>query len=158
MRMNSLKLKLGFFHRLAIILAMVSIFTDTAFPRLALAQTAGQVSLNQTVANQLPAAGERKARRAVPVVLTAYSSTPGQTDSTPFNTSNGLGVYDGLLAANWLPYGTRVKFPELFGDKIFTVNDRMHPRYGAGRVDLWLDAPIDTVKEFGVKRVRMEIY
>lgn len=150
--------KLNFLHRLAIILALVSVFTDTSFPQVAQAQTIGQASPGKTIVSQLPIAGDREAGRVFAVVLTAYSSTPEQTDSTPFNTSNGLRVYDGLIAVNWLSYGTRVKFPELFGDKIFTVNDRMHPRFGRGRADLWLDAPLEQVKEFGVKRVKMEIY
>lgn len=156
--MKNINLKLTFVHRLAIILAIVSIFTDTAFPRVAQAQTVNQVSPDKTMINQLPPTGDRETDRVVSVVLTAYSSTLEQTDETPFVTSNGTFVYDGLIAANWLAYGTRVKFPELFGDKVFTVNDRMHPRFGRGRADLWLNAPLEQVKEFGVKKVVMEIY
>lgn len=150
--------KFSFAHKLAIILALISIFTDTAFPRVVQAQTAGATGISESVMNQLSVAEEREPGRVVLVVLTAYSSTPEQTDKSPFITANGLQVYDGLIAANWLSFGARVKFPELFGNKIFTVNDRMHPRYGYGRVDLWLDAPIEKVKEFGVKRITMEIF
>lgn len=156
--MRNINLKFTFAHKLAIIVALISIFTDMTFPRVAQAQTIGQASPDKIMAGQLPMAGKREADRVVSVILTAYSSTLAQTDSTPFNTSNGLQVYDGLIAANWLPYGTRVKFPELFGDKIFTINDRMHPRYGRSRADLWLDLPIEKVKEFGVKRVKMEVF
>src|SRR3990167_4180168 len=49
------------------------------------------------------------------VVATAYSSTPDQTDGSPFITANGLYVYDGLIAANFLPFGTRVKIPDHYG-------------------------------------------
>lgn len=147
----SSSIKLPFSHRLAIILVLINFVFNVSFPQMAEAKTAVE-------ANHLPLAGDREPRRVAKIVLTAYSSTPGQTDNTPFITANGLTVYDGLVAANWLPLGTRVRIPELFGDKIFTVNDRMHPRFGAGRVDLWLDAPIDEVKEFGVKRVAMEVY
>ena len=149
-------IKFTFPYKLAIILALISIVFDSSFPRLAQAQGADLSGLEAI--GQLPLASEREATRITKVVLTAYSSTPNQTDSTPFITANGKQVYDGLIAANWLPFGTRVKFPELFGDKIFTVNDRMNQRFGRGRVDLWLDLPLDEVKAFGVKRVMMEIY
>lgn len=158
MRINN-RLKLGFCDKLAIILVVASLLIDTSFPRLAQAQTvADSQTETRAIIGQLPLAQNRPSLKVVKVVLTAYSSTPSQTDQTPFITSNGVYVYDGLIAANWLSYGTRVKFPELFGNKIFTVNDRMHPRFGAGRVDLWLDAPLEEVKEFGVKRVVMEVF
>src|SRR3989338_9520428 len=70
------------------------------------------------------------------VVATAYSSTPDQTDSTPFITANGTYVFDGLVAANFLPFHTKIKIPEMFGDKVFTVEDRMHPRF-SDRIDVW---------------------
>jgi 3D (Asp-Asp-Asp) domain-containing protein len=63
-----------------------------------------------------------------------------------------------MIAANWLPFGTKVKIPELFGDKIFTVEDRMNARYGFGRIDIWMDAERKTVNLFGVKRATVEIY
>jgi len=89
-------------------------------------------------------------------VATAYSSTPDQTDSTPFITANGMYVYDGLIAANFLALGTKVKIPEHFGDKIFTVNDRMNARYGHGRIDIWMKSR-EEAKVWGVKRVKLEI-
>ena len=148
--------KIDFSFKLLVILALVSFLSDMSFPRLAQAQN--QDNTNSGVAQSLPLAGARASTKTVKVVLTAYSSTPDQTDDTPFITANGAQVYDGLIAVNWLAFGTRVKFPELFGDKVFTVNDRMHPRFGRNRVDLWLNTPLEQVKEFGVKRVVMEIY
>lgn len=71
------------------------------------------------------------------VWVTAYSSTPDQTDSTPFITASGMRVKDGLIAANFLPFGTKVKIPEFFGDKVFTVQDRMHSRK-TNNVDIWM--------------------
>ncbi|OGH88964.1 MAG: hypothetical protein A2537_03040 [Candidatus Magasanikbacteria bacterium RIFOXYD2_FULL_36_9] len=91
-------------------------------------------------------------------VLTAYTSTPGQTDDSPFIAASGKRVYDGMVAANWLPMGTKIKIPALYGDKVFTVDDRMNPRYGYGRMDVWLDAPVVQAKKFGVKRTAVEIY
>jgi 3D (Asp-Asp-Asp) domain-containing protein len=94
----------------------------------------------------------------VQAVLTAYSSTRDQTDDDPFTAASGRRVYDGMIAANWLPFGTKVKIPALFGNKIFTVDDRMNARYGFGRIDVWLDAERKQVNAFGVRRAMVEIY
>lgn len=96
--------------------------------------------------------------KVVKAVLTAYSSTVDQCDDDPFIAASGKRVYDGMVAANWLPLGTKIKIPALYGDKIFTVDDRMNARYGYGRMDIWMDAPRWKVNEFGVKRVEIEVY
>ncbi|MDP2696070.1 MAG: hypothetical protein Q8O87_02340 [bacterium] len=81
------------------------------------------------------------------VTLTAYSSTPDQTDDTPFITASNKRVRDGIVAANFLPFGTKIMVPELFGDKIFVVEDRMHRRF-SDRVDIWFAERADA-KRFG---------
>ena len=96
--------------------------------------------------------------RKVAAILTAYSSTPDQTDSDPFTAASGKQVYDGMIAANWLPFGTKVKIPDLFGEKIFTVDDRMNARYGFGRIDIWMDGERKQLRAFGVRRTTVEIY
>lgn len=96
-----------------------------------------------------------KVKRVIKVVVTAYSSTPDQTDDTPFITASGSHVRDGIIAANFLRFGAKVRFPDKFGDKIFVVEDRMHPRY-SNRVDIWMTER-QLAKEFGVKRLEMEI-
>ncbi len=106
----------------------------------------------------LPLSGEREPSKTVEAVITAYTSTVDQCDDDPFIAASGKRVYDGMLAANWLPFGTKVKIPSLFGDKIFTVDDRMNSRYGYGRMDVWLDTTRAEAKKFGVKRVKIEIY
>jgi 3D (Asp-Asp-Asp) domain-containing protein len=70
------------------------------------------------------------------VILTAYSSTVDQTDDTPFITASNSQVHDGIVAANFLPFGTQVKIPGIFGDKIFTVEDRMAKKHN-GKIDIW---------------------
>lgn len=106
----------------------------------------------------LPQSGQREADKVVNAVFTAYTSTPDQTDSDPFIAASGKHVYDGMIAANWLPFGTKIKIPSLYGDKIFTVDDRMNPRYGYGRMDIWLNASKAEARQFGVKRVEIEIF
>lgn len=96
--------------------------------------------------------------KVVKAVITAYTSTPDQTDSTPDIAASGKKVYDGMIAANWLPFGTKIKIPALYGDKIFTVDDRMNSRYGYGRMDVWLDTSKAEAKKFGVKRVEVHVF
>lgn len=99
-----------------------------------------------------------KPDKVVKSVITAYTSTSGQCDDDPFIAAWGDRVYDGMIAANWLPRGTKIKIPSLFGDKIFTVADRMNPRYGYGRLDIWLDTTRAEALKFGVQRAEVEIY
>jgi len=99
-----------------------------------------------------------KPDKVVKAVITAYTSTVDQTDNDPFVAASGKRVYDGMIAANWLPFGTKIKIPSLYGDKEFTVDDRMNARYGYGRMDIWFDAAKAEARKFGVKRVEVEVY
>ena len=105
----------------------------------------------------LPEATARRPIRKVKVTITAYSSTIDQTDSDPFTTANGRKVNDGIIAANFLPFGTKVKMPKIFGDKVFSVEDRMNSRYDDGHLDIWLPTR-EQAKKFGVKYAEVEIY
>ncbi|MBI4250214.1 3D domain-containing protein [Candidatus Uhrbacteria bacterium] len=93
------------------------------------------------------------------VTVTAYSSTVDQTDSTPCITANGFNVCEhnkeNIIAANFLPFGTRVRLPDLYGDKVFTVQDRMNRRYSR-RVDIWMKTR-EKAKKFGVQYTMIEI-
>jgi len=83
------------------------------------------------------------------VWITAYSSTPEETDDTPFITASGTSVRDGVLATNLLPFGTEVLIPDTFGDKVFTVEDRMHQRK-TNNVDVWMASRSEAL-QFGRK-------
>ncbi|MFH1385762.1 MAG: hypothetical protein ABIG65_01800 [Patescibacteria group bacterium] len=89
------------------------------------------------------------------VIVTAYSSTPDQTDSSPFITANGSRVRDGIVAANFLPFGTKVKFPEYSGDKIYTVQDRMAKK-NSHKIDIWMPTR-HAALDFGVKKLAYEV-
>lgn len=93
--------------------------------------------------------------KQVKVWLTAYSSVPEQTDDTPFITATGNYVRDGVVAANFLPFGTKIRMPELFGEKVFVVEDRMHSRF-QNSVDIWF-ADNEEAKKFGKQWSRIEI-
>lgn len=113
---------------------------------------------NSIIASNSPVALVRRGSpvvKTIVVTATAYSSTPDQTDHTPFITAMGTHVRDGIVAANFLPFGTKIKMPDVFGDKIFIVEDRMHNRYWHN-VDIWFPERW-MAREFGVKRVKVEI-
>ena len=90
-----------------------------------------------------------------PVTVTGYSSSVAQCDASPFITASGQRVADGIVAANFLPLGTKIKIPELFGDKIFEVQDRMAQRHW-GRVDVWF-ADYFHAARFGARELDVEV-
>ena len=96
-----------------------------------------------------------KVAKEMTVPATAYSSTPDQTDDSPFITAMGTYVRDGLVAANFLPFGTRIKIPDIYGDKIFIVEDRMNKRYWH-KVDIWFPDR-ESAMQFGLRTIRIQI-
>jgi 3D (Asp-Asp-Asp) domain-containing protein len=92
--------------------------------------------------------------------VTAYSSTPEQTDETPCIAASGYDLCkynkENVVACNFLPFGTKVKFPELDPNKTYTVVDRMHERFNS-RMDIWITDK-NKARQFGVKYLKVEIY
>lgn len=114
------------------------------------------------VAQQIPAhpksivSGSLIVKREMFVDSTGYNSEEKQTDASPFITANGEHVYYGGVAANFLPFGTKIKIPDYYGDQVFRVNDRMNKRYDK-RVDIWF-AEKPTALKWGVRHnVRIQI-
>lgn len=97
-----------------------------------------------------------KVVKKIKMVITAYSSTAEQTDDTPFITASGKHVTDGIIANNMLPFGTKVRIPSLFGDKVFTVEDRMNQSKGKYHADVWYSEYSDA-KAFGAKITNLEV-
>ena len=93
------------------------------------------------------------------ITVTAYSSTVDQTDSTPCITANGFNLCkhneENIIAANFLPFGAKIRIPEHFGDKIFIVQDRMNARYRI-RADIWMKTRKDAII-FGAKYTEIEV-
>lgn len=81
---------------------------------------------------------------------TSYTSRPQETDADPFVTADGSDVRDGVVATNVLPFGTKIRIPTVFGDRIFEVHDRMNARYSY-RVDIWTN-DLAKAKKYGLKR------
>jgi 3D (Asp-Asp-Asp) domain-containing protein len=93
--------------------------------------------------------------RVYETIVTAYSSSVNETDDTPFITASGERVRDGIVAANFLPFGTRIRIPEVFGNKIFVVKDRMATKH-AEKVDIWFETK-ELAKTFGKKKLIVEV-
>jgi len=103
-----------------------------------------------------PSEPEPKVVKTMNIVMTAYSSTVWQTDDSPFITASNTYVREGIVANNYLPFGTKVRFPELYGDRIFIVEDRMNARKGNYHVDIWFPT-YSEAKVFGAQRTYMEV-
>jgi 3D (Asp-Asp-Asp) domain-containing protein len=88
------------------------------------------------------------------VIATAYNSEPGQTDGSPWITASGTRCHEGVIAANHLPIGTKVLI-DGFGNRVFTVEDRMSRRYNK-RIDIWFRSH-QAAKKFGVRRIRYHV-
>jgi len=121
---------------------------------------------DNTDANAFPVAEARIPRKTVWVTVTAYSSTVDQCDSTPCITANGFDLCSSFeeravadtIAANFLKFGTHVRLPDAFGEQTFVVRDRMNSKYnGQNRIDVWMPTR-ELARNFGVKRVKMEIF
>jgi len=108
-------------------------------------------------ASDTPEAEMQNVRMVVPI--TGYNSEPGQTDSTPCITANGYDLCkantENVVAANFLDFGTRIQIPDLFGDKVFTVQDRMNSRYDK-RLDIWFKDRTSAL-HFGLQKAEIVI-
>ncbi len=111
---------------------------------------------NSLVATSNPLNPSSQPVRKLRVIVTAYSSSPWETDEDPFITAAGTWVRDGIIANNYLPFGTKIKLPEIYGDKVFVVEDRMHWTKGNYHFDIWF-ASYGEAKSFGAKRTYIEI-
>lgn len=108
---------------------------------------------------KLPESGGAGIKFSKHVVITAYNSDIGQTDDSPCITANNFNVCENgiedTIAANFLPFGAKVKIPALFGDKVFIVRDRMNKKF-SDRVDIWMIEKPDAVN-FGAKIAKIEV-
>jgi 3D (Asp-Asp-Asp) domain-containing protein len=80
--------------------------------------------------------------------VSAYNAEVGQTDADPYTTASGQRVYEGGVANNCLPFGTKVRI----GEKEYTVNDRMNSRYGCNHFDVFMWSHDEAVA-FGRKKM-----
>ena len=95
------------------------------------------------------------ARRTVWVLVTAYSSTEDQTDGSPYITAKNTFVRDGVVAANFLSFNTRLRIPQYSMEKELVVEDRMHERF-SNRIDIWMPTRGEA-KQWGARWVKVEV-
>lgn len=105
----------------------------------------------QTIVPKTP----KNPRQVIWVIVTAYSSAPEETDGSPYITARNTFVRDGVIAANFLPFGTRVRMPQYFDGKELVVEDRMNTRYWE-RIDIWMPTKTQA-RAWGARWVKVEI-
>lgn len=150
-------------------LAIASLILNLSFPTLHPVQSAGAQPRNRSATveqsrvvapvvtqGQLPSIKDKPAKRRLAVRASAYSSTVGQTDSDPFTAASGAKVHDGMIAMNGMPFGTKIRIPDYYGNKVFTVEDRMNARWGTRKIDIWMTT-ITAARQWGVRTVTIEI-
>ena len=86
--------------------------------------------------------------------VTAYTSSPDETDEDPFIAANGETVHRGMIACpSKYAFGTKV---EIAG-KVYECKDRMNKRYrNSERFDIWMPSKAEA-KKFGVQTLTVEI-
>lgn len=105
---------------------------------------------------KLPIIQDKPVKKRLTVRASAYSSTVDQTDGDPFTAASGAKVHDGMIAWNGVPFGTKIRIPEYFGDKVFTVGDRMNARWGTRKIDIWMTSRAEAM-QWGVRTIAIEI-
>ena len=103
-----------------------------------------------------PPALNLKITKKIKAVVTAYSSSVDQTDDTPYITAAGTWVRSGIVANNYFPFGTKIRIPQIFGEKVFVVEDRMHWTKGNNHVDIWFPEYSQALN-FGAQITEIEI-
>lgn len=92
--------------------------------------------------------------------VSAYTSEPGQTDSTPCIAADGSDIClrhaagEGICATNAFPLGTKLFVGNL---GTCTVADRMNARY-KNRVDWYMGLDTPEAINFGIQNLNVEIY
>ncbi len=95
------------------------------------------------------------------VKLTAYAPLDPMAQEgmcfsgNPAITASGTYSREGVVAANFLSFGTKIRIPSLFGDRIFTVEDRMSSRFN-NTVDILVSSRQEAIN-FGSKSAYIEI-
>ena len=90
--------------------------------------------------------------KVIQAVVTAYSSTPEQTDDSPRVTASGRYVGPKVIACpKSYKFGTMVR---ILG-KVYECADRMNQKFGE-RFDVWFEKTEDALA-FGKKNITVEI-
>jgi 3D (Asp-Asp-Asp) domain-containing protein len=164
--LNNLILSKKLWKKIIICFIFLLVFEYSFFslPALAAEDVEGPISNDSAdilsiPVGSLPISADLKVEYSDIFELTAYSSDASQCDGNPCRTASGFnlchyGIEDSV-AVNFLPFGTKIRIPGLFGDRIFVVRDRMNSRYD-NRIDIWFKDQKNALK-FGFKLAKVEI-
>ncbi len=102
-------------------------------------------------------------RESIEVTATAYTSTKGQTDTTPFITAWGDRLEPGMksiaisrdLMQMGLTHGSKVRIEGFEGE--YTVLDKMHKRW-KNKIDIYMGLDRKAALQWGKRRVRISWY
>lgn len=95
--------------------------------------------------------GSENSPEALIGIFTAYNAEKNQTDSDPTTMASGKKVYNGAIANNCLPFGTKIKLD----GKTYTVDDKMNSRYDCDHFDIYFESYDEAIK-FGKKELNYE--
>jgi 3D (Asp-Asp-Asp) domain-containing protein len=124
---------------------------------VAVSDTVASVKLcENNTACRLPDVPSRPSKKSFYVTVTAYSSSVDETDGDPFTTASGSKTHIGVAAYNHLPFGSKFRLPDKFGDQVFTIEDRLRAGAGKYHVDIWMPSKAEA-KQWGVKVIKIEI-
>lgn len=129
--------------------------TGSTFERVGYRLPMGVAVVNANSLLQAKSPGKPERAQKFLINVTAYSSSEDETDSTPHVTASGTKTRDGVVASNLFPLGTRIKIPELFGNRVLVVEDRMHGRF-TDRIDIWMPSKWSALR-FGKKQAEVEV-
>ena len=86
-------------------------------------------------------------------LVTAYTPSPEETDSTPDIMASGKKVYEGAIACpSSIPFGVLI---EIDGE-LYVCEDRTHPRY-EGTFDILMFSKVEAIN-FGRQKKEVKIY
>ena len=85
-------------------------------------------------------------------VFSAYTASPEETDADPFTMASGKKVYEGAIANNCLPFGTKIEVNGV----VKIVEDRMNKRYDCSHFDIFV-ASKDEAYEIGRKALTYKV-
>ncbi len=143
------------FNKVCVLIVVFVIFSGFCLPQHSLAYVFPELK-------SLPILENKEPMKIVELHVTAYNSLPWQTNDEPCITASGMNVCErgaeDIIATNYsyLPFGSKIKIPELFRDREFVVEDRMNKRY-TQTLDIWMKNYFDA-KEFGRQKIIAEIY
>lgn len=101
-----------------------------------------EISLGEIKADSFHKSGE----------FSAYTASEAETDSDPKTMASGKEVYEGAIANNCLPFGTKIKV----NGKVKVVEDRMNSRYDCDNFDIYF-TDYNQAVEFGRKTMDYEL-